>query len=615
MARFSKLRQTPVTAAKRSKSRQKSSAKSKPRARTRRPSRAAAPIARTARVSRHLARLQANPGSAEALAQAQADIEQAGLETFFRAMMQTPAGKRLTAEKKLEIQTEAQQATALAAPRVAAQFPFAPSGDVGQTRQTWQNHDGSQIAQPLRLFRPTTLAELVSIIQQAAASGRKVKAAGSGHSFTEVATTTDFLIDTHGLCHPLPLETDVLKSGVAAATLFATEGGIVVRDLNEALWNAGLGLVNMGGYDGQTIMGVVSTSTHGSGIEFGPLPDMVKSLTMVVSDGQVIRIEPQDGITDPAKWTARHPDIKLVQDDDWFYSCQVGIGCMGVVYSVVLQVRERYWMKEERTLSTWSRVKQDLQAGGVLAQNRHYEVLVNPYLTNGEHTCLVTRRNPVPEPTVPPEQLPHRNYLVELFAKFPGSAAVLLDIINAVPDLVPTIINGAMQSLAVDYVDRSYRVFNIGAANDAPAYGSEIGFPLSTYLDAAECILQVAADGQRVGKAYLTSPFSLRFVKASKAYLSMMHGADTCMIEFPMLNNTIGGKELLRRIEHEMYGFGGRPHWGLLNFLSGGDKLIGSMYERYPTWLSLFQQLNLDGMFDNAFTDRCGISKHTFVRN
>jgi hypothetical protein len=64
-----------------------------------------------------------------------------------------------------------------------------------------------------------------------------------------------------------------------------------------------------------------------------------------------------------------------------------------------------------------------------------------------------------------------------------------------------------------------------------------------------------------------------------------------------------------------MYGFGGRPHWGLLNFLSGGDKLIGSMYERYPTWLSLFQQLNPDGMFDNAFTDRCGISKHTFVRN
>jgi FAD/FMN-containing dehydrogenase len=554
-------------------------------------------------------------------------------------MTQTPTGKRITRER-------ARQAAALTSIAIAATvttttiatddtgavekslitvpgIPLGiPPGDVGQVRQTWYNSIGSVIAQPLRLFRPTTLAELRSVIQQAIAHRCKVKAAGSGHSFTDVALSTDFLVDTRGLNRTLPLEKEVLKANVQTDSLFETESGIIVRDLNEALWDAGLGLLNMGGYDGQTIMGVVSTATHGSGIEFGPLSSFVISMTMVVADGRVLRIEPQDGITDPAKWAAQHPDIELIQDDKCFYACQVGIGCMGIVYSLVMQVRERYWMKEERTLSTWRQVKQDLLDGRVLQENRHYEVLVNPYEINGEHTCLVTRRNPVPEPTTPPEQLPHRNYLVELFAKFPGSAPILLALINTAPDLVPTLIDTAMRGLVADYVDRSYRVFNIGAANDAPAYGSEIAFATGTgtagdgatgtHLNAVERILQLAADAQSVGKAFLTSPFSLRFVKASPAFMSMMYDADTCMVEFPMLDNSVGGKELLRRIEREMYAFGGRPHWGLLNFVGG--VLIQSMYPKYETWLSVRRQLDPNGMFDGPFTDRCGISPQRFER-
>ena len=96
--------------------------------------------------------------------------------------------------------------------------------------------------------------------------------------------------------------------------------------------------------------------------------------------------------------------------------------------------------------------------------------------------------------------------------------------------------------------------------------------------------------------------------------MSMMHGGSTCMIEFPMLDNTIGGRELLRRIENEMLAYGGRPHWGLLNFLSGGQGQIAQMYPMFPRWLNVFNQVNSQGMFESSFTERCGISQTPFVR-
>lgn len=558
-----------------------------------------------ARIALDLARLEADADSVESLASVRADLQTHGLTAFFHAATQRLAYHRLVVSPS---------PGALAAPALVPARAAPAPGDQGQARQAWKNCIGSLVAQPLQVFAPTTLDELRSVVRQAASAGCRVKAVGSGHSFVDVALTRDFLIDTHGLGHPLDLERDLLRPNAQPETLFATEGGIVVRDLNEALWEAGLGLVNMGGYDGQTIAGVVATSTHGSGLAFGSLADQVMSLTLVDGDGKTYRIEPTDGITDPAKWAARHPDVTLKQDDDWFAACQVGIGCLGIVYSLVLRVQPRSYLKEERTLSVWSQVKRDLQDGGVLRENVHYEVLVNPYATNGDHTCLITRRNPIPEPTDPPIEQPRRNFLVELAASIPGTNELLLAVLDAYPRLTPTVIDQAMGALARDYIDRSYRVFNIGMANDVPAYGSEIGFSLDQYLAATERILEIADQRQQVGSAYLTSPFSLRFVRAATAYLSMMYGVDTCMIEFPMLDGTFGGKETLQEIETEMYAFGGRPHWGLLNFLSGANGLIEAMYPMLPRWLEVFHQLSPDGRFANAFTERCGLSPRVFVR-
>lgn len=484
-------------------------------------------------------------------------------------------------------------------------------------RTRWQNHTGNQGVDPLEIAKPATLAELVELVQRAERDGTTVRAVGSGHSWSDVALTTGFLVETHGLNRVPDGPPAHLRDGVDGSTLVWTEAGIRLRDLNEILWRRGLALSNMGGYDGQTVAGVVSTSTHGSGLRFGPIADAVRSLDLVAAGGTVHRIEPSDGITEPAAFAAAHPDRELVQDDDTFHAVVVGIGCMGIVYGVTIAVEPAYCLKEVRTLRTWDEVKQDLRdlEHGVLRRHRHYEVLINPYPgRDGRHLCLVTTRDPVPCNRRGATRA--RDFLVEAASAFPGTSSIINLVQGLWPSLSPRMIDAQLRAIARrDYENRSYEVLNIGNANLLHAYASEIGVPVDargTHVEAVERIFAVAARHRELGQVYSPSGFSIRFVRSSPAFLSMMHGRDTMMIELIQLTHTEGAFELLAAYEEDLYALGGRPHWGQVNTLTGSHDLIASMYPRYADWLAVQRRFNASGVFDSPFTKRVGISASRF---
>ena len=54
----------------------------------------------------------------------------------------------------------------------------------GESRQTWKNHTANQVVQPLQYLHPKTYQELLNIVNYAKANNLKVKAIGSGHSFS-----------------------------------------------------------------------------------------------------------------------------------------------------------------------------------------------------------------------------------------------------------------------------------------------------------------------------------------------------------------------------------------------------------------------------------------------
>jgi hypothetical protein len=490
-------------------------------------------------------------------------------------------------------------------------------------RQRWRNDTGNQRICPLKQRTPTTLEQLREIVREAERDGIAVRAVGSGHSWSDVALTDGILVRSEGLTGSPDIDEALLRPGAAGPdpqtdiTLVQVQAGMKIAELNALLQAKGLALPNMGGFDGQTVAGVISTSTHGSGIAFGPLSDLVRSLDVVAAGGAVYRIEPKDGVTDAAVYSARYPGYQLVQDDDWFDAAVVGVGCMGLIYSVILAVRPLFYLRENRWMSTWAKVREELAAGPdspVLQENAHYEILFNPYPPESgkldDVECLLTSRKPVSPAEYRHDHRRSRSLLMELAARFPLTPTLIDLAVRLWPSISPFLIRRALKALVNDdYVNISYRVFNIGAANYLPAYSAEIGVPIDEgdmHLKAVEKIVEVAAERRRLGGVYHSSPISLRFVKATRSCLSMMEGHDTMMIELIMSKHTVGGYELLGAHERALYKLEGRPHWGQVNSLTGSNGLVQGMYPRYSDWQRIHQVLNASGVFDSPFSKRVG---------
>jgi D-arabinono-1,4-lactone oxidase/FAD binding domain len=488
-------------------------------------------------------------------------------------------------------------------------------------RKAWRNDTGNQEIYPLRQEEPTSLEDLRTIVREAEQSTGTARAVGSAHSWSDVALTDGTLVKPTGLTGPLDLETQLLRvdetDPTSGTTLVRVKSGTTIAQLNADLHKRKLALPNMGGFDGQTIAGVISTSTHGSGIDFGPLSDLIRSIDVVGAGGVVYRIEPYEGPTDPEPYRAAHPEHELKQDDAWFRAVVVGMGCMGLIHSVILGVRAMFYLRERRSMSTWSQVRTRIATRGALEKSLHYEVYFNPYRRpDGEIECLETTREIVDPSEYRRDHRRSRSLLMELVARFPLTPLLINLIVGLRPKISPLLIKQALKALVNDdYVNISYRVFNIGAANYLPAYSCEIGVPIDErrlHLAAVERIADVATERAKLGGVYHSSPISLRFVKASDAHMSMMQGRDTMMIELIMTTHTIGGMELLAAHEAALYALGGRPHWGQVNWLTGSDGLIDSMYPQLDNWQAVHAQINASGVFDSPFSKRVGLSRSVY---
>lgn len=300
------------------------------------------------------------------------------------------------------------------------QLLFESASRQNELHVRWRNAMGNVTFEPLQIRKVTTFQDVVDVYVDALAAGVTVKAVGSGHSYSLNMQTEGFVIDTSGLLKSYANTTSPLVGQLDASLLkqptrevngqvrpwlqiegepliypfasdggsydpatvdqntayFEAEAGITIYELIDALEKNNLGLVNMGGAAWQTLAGYASTSTHGSGINFGPVADGIKSLVLITTGewpaekGLTVpakagslgaggvwayRIEPSSGITDPQAYAASSAaeTVGLIQDDAAFSAACVSFGALGTLYSIVLVVQQFYWLEQIALLTTW----------------------------------------------------------------------------------------------------------------------------------------------------------------------------------------------------------------------------------------------------------------------
>ena len=112
----------------------------------------------------------------------------------------------------------------------------------------------------------------------------RVKVAGSGHSFTDIACTDGVMIDMSAMRRVLAVEGNEVT----------VEAGITLHDLGEELRARGLAMENQGDVDPQTLAGAISTATHGTGGRFGNLSSQVTGVRLVTGTGELVDLREGD---------------------------------------------------------------------------------------------------------------------------------------------------------------------------------------------------------------------------------------------------------------------------------------------------------------------------------
>ena len=485
---------------------------------------------------------------------------------------------------------------------------------ISKTRYTWYNSTHTVISQPLRYFYPKDEKDIQAIVVEAEQQNLRVRAVGSGHSFSEVAKGEDFLMDMKELRNAVEYKAPWLKNPASQRHFVVADAGITIRRVNRMLDSMGYALENMGAVDFQTISGALMTGTHGTGIKRPAFPDMVRGLRIVGSGGKLMQIEPTDGITDPA-YHQTHSSIQLIQNDDIFYSAVLSFGAMGIVYQMIMEVVPKFWIHERRYLENWSVFRQQLIDGTFMQtvqSNDYVAFRVNPYVIKGDHLCSILIQKIQHTPPSKWEQ-GRRNFINSFGVNQESVIEGMIKAVNRKPENTGRKIQQSLKfSKVKSYTDKSYKVlYQSGAAVLRYGIGSEFAFEAGgdKIVEVLERIFVETIHAATYARRYQPSHIGVRFVMPSKAYLSSAFNRPTMYFDVPTLHNTVGYQELLENYQLIMMQHEGIPHWGKVNnMLYLNNSFIHTAYPKYQTWIDVRRQMDPKDTFLNDFVIKMGLA-------
>jgi FAD-linked oxidoreductase len=430
----------------------------------------------------------------------------------------------------------------------------------GRSHQAWRNWAGDQACTPFERLRPRGREELAEAIGAAAAAGRKVSVAGSGHSFTEAAMTDGTMVDASAFSGVIDAD--------RSSGLVKVGGGTVLAELNEELHRLGLAMENLGDIDRQTVAGAIATGTHGTGAKLRNISSQVEAMELVLADGSV-------------------RELSVAGDPDLLRAARVGIGALGAVSAVTLRCVPAFTLHRVDTPSPREEVLEAFQRRA--DENDHFELFTFPYADS----ALVLERNRTEGPPRPRGRAAAflNDIVLENWALESISAAGKL-----FPRGIPSFSRlAAWLASGSKSTDRSDRIF----ANERRVRFTEMeyGVPREHGPEAARRVIEWV----RSNRYPVFFPIEMRVTAADDALLSPSHERDTAYLAVHQYRG-MEWRPYFEAVERIMDEYGGRPHWGKRHF-----QTAATLAERYPRWddfRAARDELDPNRVFANEYAQR-----------
>ncbi|MEU3063409.1 D-arabinono-1,4-lactone oxidase [Streptomyces subrutilus] len=424
----------------------------------------------------------------------------------------------------------------------------------------WRNWAGNVTAAPVRVVAPASVEELREAVRRAASEGLRVKAVGTGHSFTAAAATDGVLVRPQALAGITAVD--------RAAGTVTVAAGTVLKDLNRALAAQGLSLTNMGDIMEQTVSGATSTGTHGTGRDSASIAAQIRALELVTADGRLLTCSEKE-----------NPEV--------FAAARVGIGALGIVTSLTLAVEPLFLLTAREEPMGFDRVTAEFDQH--VAENEHFEFYWFPHTGN----CNTKRNNRSQGPAAPPGPV---SAWVEDELLSNGLFQAVNSLGRAVPATIPAIARVASRALSArTYTDIPYKVFT--SPRRVRFVEMEYALPRENAV-AALRELRALVDRSDLRISF---PVEVRTAPADDITLSTASGRDTAYVAVHMYRGT-PYRAYFTAAERIFTAHGGRPHWGKVH--TRDAEYLARAYPRFGEFTALRDRLDPDRVFGNDYLRR-----------
>lgn len=394
------------------------------------------------------------------------------------------------------------------------------------------------------LLAPANLDELASIVT----SGEPVRAIGSRHSFTDLADSPGVIVTLQAL-----ERTPVLDEAARTVTVSAgTTYGVLGPWLHERGW----ALAALASLPHISVVGAVTTATHGSGDGVTTLAGAVVGLEILGADGTLRRV---------------------VRGDAAFAGSVVSLGALGVVTRVTLAVEPTYDVAQT--------VIDDVDLGSVLADLGavHASATSVSVFTRWDGRCSIWRK--------------HRT---------DAGAPVDLSGLGGQPADGPRHpIPGEGTASCTPQLGEPgpwYARLPHFRLEFTPSAGAELQ---SEHLVPRDLAPQAVAAVRPILEAnrHLVLVSELRSMAADDLWLSSAYERPTVGIHTTWVQDEGAVRTVVSAIEEALEPFSFRPHWGKVFVTTD----LAHRYQRWDDAVALVRDADPTGVFAGPFTERVGL--------